>query len=323
MNEKELLNKYELDKPCLEAWGEYLINCIQQKIVGKGFEPKDLLKIFPISPRIKEDKSFIEKALYRNKNYEDPYNNITDKVGVRFVVLTVKDINIIKQIIKDFSDWNISEDRDFITERDKKPEMFTYQSVHYVVRNNNEIQYNNLTIKANTPCEIQVRTLLQHAYAELSHDIIYKTTEQISPDMRRKFARSMAFIEATDELFMEVQEMVNDEYTLFNDFIKIIKPFTISSFYVDKLNKLVFQAYKPFLEKQNINFSDILKFIDEKAFLKDKVQSETFVLMRNQPVSYLLYYIISKFRHQAIEYFPLDEKELQPLYNDLGQSIEY
>ena len=34
--------------------------------------------------------------------------------------------------------------------------------------------YNGHTIEKDTPCEIQIRTLEQHAYAELSHDYVYK-----------------------------------------------------------------------------------------------------------------------------------------------------
>ncbi|MCV5435110.1 (p)ppGpp synthetase, partial [Escherichia coli] len=77
-----------------------------------------ILKIEP-SYRLKDISSLIEKAFYRSKNYQNPYKEITDKVGVRFVVLLTDDIPIIKEIIENFNLWEYSEDRDFIKEKEE------------------------------------------------------------------------------------------------------------------------------------------------------------------------------------------------------------
>ncbi|KEN17354.1 hypothetical protein AC39_2359 [Escherichia coli 6-537-08_S3_C2] len=167
-----------------------------------------ILKIEP-SYRLKDISSLIEKAFYRSKNYQNPYKEITDKVGVRFVVLLTDDIPIIKEIIENCNLWEYSEDRDFIKEKEEKPYLFDYQSVHYVVKNLESIEIENISIPVGTPCEIQVRTLLQHAYAEVSHDSVYKCKAQPSAEIKRRMARTIALMESTDELFLLARNELN------------------------------------------------------------------------------------------------------------------
>jgi ppGpp synthetase/RelA/SpoT-type nucleotidyltranferase len=82
--------------------------------------------------------------------------------------------------------------------------LFDYQSVHYVVRAAREMTVGQVVIPAGTPCEIQVRTLLQHAYSEVTHDTIYKSKVEASTETKRSIAKSMALIEASDDYFSEV-----------------------------------------------------------------------------------------------------------------------
>jgi len=56
-------------------------------------------------------------------------------------------------------------------------------------------------ILALTTCEVQVRTLLQRAYAELSHDTSYKPSVTLEGDVRLQIARAPALVETTDEIF--------------------------------------------------------------------------------------------------------------------------
>lgn len=55
----------------------------------------------PATPRIKEKTSLIDKAFHRKeKSYNNPYQEIEDKVGIRFVVLLTSDIDEVCEIIK-------------------------------------------------------------------------------------------------------------------------------------------------------------------------------------------------------------------------------
>jgi ppGpp synthetase/RelA/SpoT-type nucleotidyltranferase len=202
--EKELLIKYETEKPMYKAWGNCVVDRITQKLISLKLVPENFFQIPPQS-RMKDNDSFIQKALYRKK-YDNPYEDTTDKVGVRFIVLLDEDVMKMDLMISEFMEqWSIAQDRNYQNEKEKNPEVFTYQSNHYIVRPLEAIEYQGCTVAANTPCEIQVRTLLQHAYSQVTHEVSYKPVVVINDcDTKRRLARSMALMETTSDLFTMV-----------------------------------------------------------------------------------------------------------------------
>jgi len=321
MTDLELRNKFESEKSFYKAWGHYA----QSKILGVLGEQVDLdlfLKVKP-APRIKDTNSFIEKAFYRDKNYQDPYNDITDKVGIRFVVLLNDEIKIVRSVVESMPDWTYSEDRNYEDERLKNPEIFTYQSVHYIIRSKPGIVYDGIKIPSDIPCEVQIRTLLQHAYSELTHDTVYKSKTRAKPEVHRKIARSMALIEATDELFGEVNNMLHAKDTIFENIISKLKlsySKIIEPDYARQLNMSIFDAYQDVIEAIDIN--DINVFLLNKPFIAEIIKKNFDKnLLYRQPIILFLFYFIYKRRNKALKLWPLTERELEPLYSDLGLSM--
>lgn len=54
-------------------------------------------------------------------------------------------------------------------------------------------------------CEIQVRSILQHAWAEIEHDLGYKTKEAIPVQSQRRFARLAGLLELADDEFRGIR----------------------------------------------------------------------------------------------------------------------
>ena len=132
---------------------------------------------------------------------------------MRFVVLLTSDIRKICDVIDNAESkkfWTASKDRDYEKERDEKPLEFTYQSVHYVLRAKQGIQLEGTNIPEGTACEIQIRTLLQHAHSELTHDTLYKPKANAASSVKRTVAKSMALIEATDEFFEQAMAHLDE-----------------------------------------------------------------------------------------------------------------
>ena len=209
MNETEFLNKWETEKPIYHAWGKYVVETITQTLAKNGTDLDTFLKV-PAKYRLKDNKSLVDKAFYRpDKNYTDPYNQIEDKVGARFIVLLISDIKEIYRIIESNDDWVFNTCKHFEEDREKDPLLFTYQSVHCILRPKKEIVIDKIHIPITTPCEVQIRTLLQHAHAELTHDAIYKSNRTVQPKVHRTVAKSMALIETTDDFFLEATKLLN------------------------------------------------------------------------------------------------------------------
>ena len=320
MNEVEFKEMYEKDKQSYYNWGIY----VQKEIIDSLktlVNTETFLKI-NCSPRLKDTNSLIQKAFYRDKKYDNPYTDITDKVGIRFVVLLNEDIKKVSKIIETNENWDYSKDRDYETERDEKPEIFTYQSVHYIVRSKKEFIYNDFRIPEQMPCEIQIRTLLQHSYSELTHDTIYKEKTKSKPKVYRIVARSMALIEATDEQFGEVSNMLRENDELYDTTIQELNNIysgIAKADYSRDLSIFILDAYQDIL--QDIDFEKVKDIIIEPS-IKDLIKSnyEKNLLYR-QPVILLLYYLVLKKAATAKKYWPLPESELEPIFYNLGKNF--
>ena len=91
------------------------------------------------------------------------------------------------------------------------PDRFGYLSVHFVVRLS--------PARAALPeyrrfekllCEIQIRSILQHAWAEIEHDLGYKAKVEIPRDIRRSFSRLAGLLELADQEFSRIRSGLAD-----------------------------------------------------------------------------------------------------------------
>lgn len=159
----EFKASFKQNEPILERWGNEVVEQIKAAVISKSLDANVFLKIS--GKRVKEERSALSKVI--RKNYTDPLNQMTDLVGARFVVLLTDDLNILQSIIENSEIWSASKDKDYLDAIQQNPELFDYQSIHYVVRAKKVSRTTDLGIPEGLPCEIQIRTLLQHAYAEL------------------------------------------------------------------------------------------------------------------------------------------------------------
>ncbi|CAB3962260.1 MULTISPECIES: GTP pyrophosphokinase family protein [Burkholderia] len=149
---------------------------------------------------------------------------MTDLVGARVVVLLRTDVRLVEDALAGYTGWTFSRDRDFDFEVNKDPEVFDYQSVHYLVSCSGDSDIDGTLVPSGTTCEVQIRTLLQHAYAEVVHDNVYKPGGVVPPQTRRIIARSMAFVESADELFCEAIEQLSRVNTAREQWVEFLVP---------------------------------------------------------------------------------------------------
>lgn len=326
MNEQEFALRWEEEKSQYEAWGDYITEHVRGAIAAALGEHAPFLKI-PPQPRVKKLESLVDKAFHRGKLYTDPYSQITDKVGVRFVVLLVNDIRFIEGILNGWEVIDCSKDRDYEKERLENPLEFTYQSVHYVVRATREIEHKGSTISPGTPCEIQIRTLLQHAHSELTHDSIYKPTASVKadPSVLRVVARSMALIEATDESFDTVVQKLSELERPFRQSLQALGRLYLE--YVgqpaemERSNTLILEAYSDLLGE---GLEDrVRSLIKSKSYITDKIRehAQTSHLFR-QAATLVVYLAVISGPNAAKDKWPFTQEDLSLIYGDLGVNID-
>jgi hypothetical protein len=136
--------------------------------------------------------------------YPDPIGEITDLAAARVITFFLGTIDAVDDVIR--RELQVLERLDkgnvLIVE-----ERLGYRSVHYLV----QLRANRTTLPeyarfTDLVSEIQLRTVLQHAWAEIEHDIQYKSVETIPTPIRRRFMALAGLLEIADREFQSVQE---------------------------------------------------------------------------------------------------------------------
>lgn len=322
VSQKEFVDLYKKEREMYESWGNFVADYIRKKIKEKYINLDRILKI-PISVRTKDIESLVEKAFYRNKNYKDLYNEITDKVGIRFVVMHSGQLELICKIVEECSLWSESKDSDFHLSRENHPEVFSYESIHYVVRNTEKRKIDKYEIPKGTPCEIQIRTLEQHAYAEISHDLFYKKEKRDNAEISRYLARTAAFNEESDELFKMIYEKVEEDNVNYETIMsELLKKYSLLSLQSDKLNRAVYDNISILIKKYKITGKQVIKFIEDNNFILKDIERQNENLLFKQPVILLLYYLVENYIHELDDIWDFPEDMLTPIKCDLGKSFD-
>lgn len=325
MNESEFIQKWNSEKPIYMAWGNYVVNTICQELENRGINLDEFLKI-PAKSRLKDDSSLIDKAFYRpGKHYSDPYIQIEDKVGARFVVLLLDNINSICDIVQKCSAWEFDACKHFEDDKEKDPLLFTYQSVHYILRPIEDIALDDVVIPTSTACELQIRTLLQHAHAELTHDAIYKAKRTVQPKVHRTVAKSMALIETTDEYFTSVTKQLNygplHEHGVIDRLNGFYYSLTGIKSHQQKSSIVIWDEYEQFVDASL--FENIQKTLSKTKyeFIPEKIRkrySEN--VFYQQSIVLFIYWMLINKKRRLLENWPFQRELLEPMAVDIGVS---
>jgi putative GTP pyrophosphokinase len=168
------------------------------------------LAVASVQARAKDVDSFGEKAASLHEldpsqpRYPRPLADITDLAAARVITFFPKSVAVVDALLhKEFVVLERTDKADLLREQEK----LGYQSVHYLVRLSPSRtvlaeygRYRDLV------AEIQVRTVLQHAWAEIEHDIQYKSVETIPLTIRRRFMAVAGLLEIADREFQEIQD---------------------------------------------------------------------------------------------------------------------
>ncbi|HEX4804981.1 MAG TPA: hypothetical protein VFU94_03690 [Conexibacter sp.] len=160
------------------------------------------LDVSLMEARVKEHPSFLEKI--ERKGYENPLDDITDLVGLRIITYYTDDRERIAALIR--REFRIDEDASSVATYED-PERFGYASDQYVVELRPErAALTDWAPFADIRFEIQVRTVLQHAWAAISHKLTYKRQPDAPRELRRQLVRLSALLELADEQFRELRD---------------------------------------------------------------------------------------------------------------------
>lgn len=196
------------------------------------------VEVAHISSRAKTLKSFCEKI--SRKNYDDPFQKVTDFSGVRIVYLYPSDKTIVEKIIE--KEFLIIEKVDKVST--EKVDTFGYGALHYLVKmkkNNKGARYDELK---ELICEIQIRTILQDAWAIVAHHLSYKQESDVPTVLRRKLHALSGLFETADDQFENIRNKRID--------------------YQDKVSNSISKNNKNDLLQEPLNLDNLIAFLSWK-----------------------------------------------------------
>jgi putative GTP pyrophosphokinase len=199
-NKGVLQNQYNVDFPARELIVKELEYRIERLVAG-------LSSHLTIKGRVKSFESFFKKYLrYLNEISNNEIPVIPDQIGIRIVCPFIEDTLIVENLIKD----NFG-----VVEVERKGSSYSfkefgYESIHFLVRLPANIggKYKKTSGESFTDdiVEIQIRTILQDAWAEVEHELVYKAEfRPFDHPMKRKLAAVNASLSLADTIFQEIR----------------------------------------------------------------------------------------------------------------------
>ena len=180
---------------------------------------RELAPLAIVQARAKAIASFAEKALRKKDKYADPVHEFTDLCGGRVIARTRSEVQEFCRFIE--AHFAIDQDNSCDASQRLKPTEFGYRSIHYIV------SFRPGTIRGlavpeavlGLRAEVQVRTLVEHAYADFGHDLTYKGAFALPAALERELAGAAANLEEVDQTFSRVEERVRAFATSYGKYL--------------------------------------------------------------------------------------------------------
>lgn len=194
-NEKQLIIE-EYDKKV------HLYHKLEKKVKDLLDDVLGKVKIHSITERIKTKDSLIKKI--ETKDKYKTLNDITDILGLRIITYFSDDVDEVAEIIE--KEFKIDVQKSVDKRKALEPDRFGYLSLHYIASLSEErLKLTEYQEYSDYCFEIQIRSLLQHAWAEIEHDIGYKSSAAVPHEIKRNFSRLAGLLELADEEFKRIR----------------------------------------------------------------------------------------------------------------------
>jgi putative GTP pyrophosphokinase len=260
----KILAEYDSRRPFLEESSAKLETLLVELLRESSY------KIHSVTTRVKKRDS-LKRKLERPDSRYSKLDDLTDIIGARIVTYFDGDVDVVARSVA--GEFNL----DIVNSVDKRAllesDQFGYLSLHYIASlgasRNGLSEYRRL---AELRFEIQVRSILQHAWAEIEHDLGYKSTYELPQVMWRRFFRLAGLLELADAEFSRIR----DDLALYEKSVPKVVQESIKRVAIDKptllffarnnpisldLDKAIAEDAKAYIDLHDSFFSNIPRFL--------------------------------------------------------------
>ena len=199
---QDILNEYHSLLPVFTKMAEV----IPQRLIGFFSEAGFI--VAAVEHRVKTEDSLRGKLQLKGTKYSSIFD-ITDIVGLRVITFYNDDVDKVASVLERLFDidWENSVDKRKAHEIDS----FGYLSLHYICRipesSYSDPEHPELN---KIRFEVQMRSILQHAWANMNHDTGYKSGVEIPEVYLRNLSRLAGMLELVDDEFSRIRRELSD-----------------------------------------------------------------------------------------------------------------
>lgn len=246
-----------------------------EKLLSKLLNSANL-RVHSVTSRVKTRDSLIAKCGRISEVKYKRLNDITDISGIRIITFFPDEVDAVAELIqKEFKiNYKLSDDK----RAELDPDKFGYLSLHYIAKlSRGRLRLAEYRRYKDLQAEIQIRTILQHTWAEIEHDLGYKTKLSVPRDVRRRFSQLAGLLELADNTFAQIRDDLSRYEANIPNQIREVPELV----QIDKASLLAF-----------IGDSELVRQIDTEISTKTNIElsssiSEDIVTGRITPLNYL------------------------------------
>jgi putative GTP pyrophosphokinase len=186
---------YERNLPSYQAALRDLHGRVEALLAGEGLRAT-------VTSRVKNFESYLEKLARLRKRARGRPVVVRDLLGLRVVCAFLSETERVRDLLVEHLPVAEVEHKG----REQSLAEFGYESLHVLVRLPARPAF-ELFPHTRRRCEVQVRTILQNAWAEIEHELVYKSDASLPRSaVRRKLAAVSATLTLADVIFQEVRD---------------------------------------------------------------------------------------------------------------------
>jgi GTP pyrophosphokinase len=216
------------------------------------------VKVHGVTSRVKTLASLESKGA--RKGYRKPLDESSDVVGTRVVVLFLSDLPSVREILSEKFEILSTDDK----VNDGDPSTFGYMSEHYVVRLGTAYQGARYDGIEDIAVEVQVRTILMDAWANVSHHLAYKGEASIPTELRRDFHALSGLFYVADQHF---ETFFSGVKALHSDAVTDVGQESVSAdVNLETLSALLHQRYPDRTHSSRIFVSELVEEVTDLGY---------------------------------------------------------
>lgn len=184
----------------LDILGSKLVDLITEILQQRN------IRVHAVTYRVKSEES-TQRKVERSPDKYTAYGDLTDILGIRVISYFADQVDDIVNALE--GEFTIDTGNTVDKRQAHSVNEFGYMSFHYIASVSSAraalIEYLRF---AEVKFEVQIRSILQHAWAEIEHDLGYKGTVGIPKEFRRRFSMLAGVLEMVDKEFGSLRDDV-------------------------------------------------------------------------------------------------------------------